>query len=359
MAISQFPASAAGGGRPDTVFAPGLHSVDVEEGYYILEVVGDVSGDGSTLSNGFQKLPAISSLNVGVELVGTSWSGGSSGLSGNGEAAAFGDGVFMVADGDNVRRSFSLGAAFQSSISGISGDAVALAYGNGLWLVGGNELRTSSDNGDTWTLIGSIPSYTIAYGNNLYVSISISGDVFTSNDGVNFTFQLGLSILRPALAFGNGVFVAVGEDGNVFVTSDGINWATGNSGTTEDLSAITFGDGLFLAAGRPTRAYRSSDGLSWSSSFTGQSFAGGVAFSDGVYLITGGLNALNVSTDLISWTRYSAPDSENWGPAAGGDGAFVTIDESNSGNTAYSAEQVDANAALLLTELPTAIEAGE
>lgn len=364
MAISQFPPSAAGG-RPDTVFGPGLFDVNITEGYYILEVLGDVSGDGFSLFNGFRKLPAITSLNVGVTELGTEWDTATTGLSSTAFASAFGLSggfpVFIVGDGSgNLSRSFNNGASWTTVSSGFTSLIFGIDYApdDDIWVfVGqGGELRTSDDGGSSWTSRNSDTSAQlrgVAYGDGLWVACDANGNFTISSDGINWSFQTGANTGNTDITFGNGLFVAVDIDSTIQTSVDGITWTSRTNPTGKRLERITFGDGLFVASGDAT--VTSSDGITWTERTIGTtSRRKAAAFTNGTFLL-GFSNGAVISQDGITWTSTST-GSGGWNTGAGGNGAFILVEDNNA---VYSEESVNPNAALLITELPTAIEPEE
>jgi hypothetical protein len=121
--------------------------------------------------------------------------------------------------------------------------------------------RSSGFSGD---LISSLSNLTsIAYGNDIYVAAGADeyttnpfrhpytdNAVFvTSQDGITWTVrEQDKDVFLNGITYGNGTFVAVGTSGAIYTSTDGVNWTFGNSGTIT-LSGVIYGNGTFVAVG--------------------------------------------------------------------------------------------------------------
>jgi hypothetical protein len=129
----------------------------------------------------------------------------------------------------------------------------------------------TSANGETWTL-RSIPQSTliedhrgwrsVAFGNGVFVVVTDRrfdekppSDppypvdlVMNSPDGITWQFRnAATSADWYSVAFGDGLFVAVSLDGEVMTSPDGIDWAARTAATAAMWHSVAFGDGLWVA----------------------------------------------------------------------------------------------------------------
>ncbi len=193
------------------------------------------------------------------------------------QAIAFGDGKFVIEGWADNRYQVAListdGLNWEAH-SQYSGPSITdLAYGNGQWV--GHTALTGyvyrSPDGVDWTIhdLHSVYQYNIAYGNGTFATVG-NGFNFTSTDGANWTPHAqptaGSANFR-GLVYGNGKFVAVG-DGVILYSSDGANWSyqTANiNGNYGQLKGLTFGGGRFVAIDPDWGVIlTSTDGANWS-----------------------------------------------------------------------------------------------
>ena len=170
------------------------------------------------------------------------------------------------------------------------GSSSKFAYGNNIWVCyckysANNDHRTlTSSNGTTWTtntgltftnydtnfVINAIKFY-----DGKFVAISLDSKIWSSTDGVTWTFQNIVqatysTYLTYDIAYGNGMWAVSGASGNVF-TSDSLNgiWKQHlKIGGTANLYAITYvPDNGFIAAGENrTSVYSDVTGNNWNKS---------------------------------------------------------------------------------------------
>jgi hypothetical protein len=111
-------------------------------------------------------------------------------------------------------------------------------FGNGVFVVSGSNFAQTvglvavSTNGTTWssaatyTLIGGETFTSLEFGNGLFVVGGTAGSVFTSTNGVTWTYRQGLfggNHIRR-IHYANNMFMAVGVNGTVTTSTDGITW---------------------------------------------------------------------------------------------------------------------------------------
>ena len=123
-------------------------------------------------------------------------------------------------------------------------------------------------NSETWSCVVEIVDeqlYGIAYGNNKFIAVGVSGTVIRSDNGTIWTENLtGLSNTTAnlySIAYGNDKFVAVGRYA-VIVSSD-----NGDSFTLTETNHIfydiSYGNGVFVAVGKEENIHTSTDGNTW------------------------------------------------------------------------------------------------
>lgn len=224
----------------------------------------------------------------------------------------------------------------------------SIIYANGLYVaVGANGTVETSTDQVTWksqTLVSSSgqtePGLTaVTYGNGLFVAVGTY--IWTSPDGLTWTYRSCPTGPFLAVAYGNGIFVAAGGTGGLFnktgapvmaTSPDGITWtdrSVSSGMTSEPTKAVIFADGKFIQLAWHQPPYYSTDGLAWtaaksaSSSYTLYNHAAGLAYGNGVFVIVGPDldfvqnygGTILLSNDGMTWTRlavnidFSTPSS--------------------------------------------------
>lgn len=365
MAISTFPA-AGGGGRPDTVFAAGTHAVDISEGYYIVSKSGEVSANDEPLSEGFQKLPAITNLSVGVAQNPDTWVSQNSGSQFNIFGVTFGNDLFVaVAENRNILVSSDGINWSQTGPDDSTFSFQDVTFGNGLFVtVGTNSQIYTSPDGTNWTERTSPTTSTlntVSFGDGLFFAGGTFGDFATSSDGITWTIRsTAQNATWFSSAFGNGVYVVVGDDGDINRSTDGINWSDTGSAGSIDFVSVAFGNDLFIAINAGFNdVYRSTDGNSWTlGSVTGAGNTKNsiVFFANNMFIIVDENEQIYKSENGIDWELLSTSiTDETLYAMAFGNQTFVTV---GGNGTILTSLLFDENAGLLLTELPEAIEPG-
>ncbi|UED69815.1 chitobiase/beta-hexosaminidase C-terminal domain-containing protein [Brevibacillus sp. HD3.3A] len=95
--------------------------------------------------------------------------------------------------------------------------------------------------------------YGVAYGNGVFVAVGLTGYLYVSDDGVNWTVKTppaGLGAISYAtVTFGEGHFFAGGTSQTIISSPDGSTWSAENTGGSKSVSAVKVGNGKVLAAG--------------------------------------------------------------------------------------------------------------
>lgn len=279
----------------------------------------------------------------------------------------FGNGIFVsVGDAGTILTSPD-GANWTVRASVTRNPLLGIAYGNGLFVAIGDGIYTSSD-GVAWAAVGvdgglGSTDYLrgVTYGNGLFVAVGGGGgypsfhrDIFTSKDGVTWTFR-SIDISQDigggdllCVGYGNGLFVAVGQDGISFTSQDGTNWTSrplapiSSFSPPEAYDAITFGNGTFVlvrnsVGGGPHfellhfEISISKDGIIWTSQFSGDnSLFQAVTYGNGTFVAGGFSGAILSSPDGVSWAARSTQGNSKGNSIIGlayGNGTFVAVGE--------------------------------
>ena len=164
------------------------------------------------------------------------------------------------------------------------------------------------------------PADEAAYGNNLYLVLSINNQYYKSPDALSWSPCLTSGVTASnlnSLAFGAGLFVSVGDAGSIQTSPDGITWTTRTSGTSERLGKVYFVNSKFLAIGNKRTLLSSADGITWSvvtfnAGSAVQDFMS-LAYGNGVYVLAARENGSgtyiyrSATATSGSWTYYSQP----------------------------------------------------
>ena len=226
---------------------------------------------------------------------------------------------------------------------------VAVAYGNGLYVAlsinGTNRVMTSPD-GATWTA-RSAPEANVwsavTYGKGLYVAVSAGGtnQVMTSPDGVTWTARpFGLTLGFRSVTFGNGQFVGVGTDG-IATSPDGISWTARTSPAQNQWYSVTHGNDLFVAVSRDgtNRIMTSPDGVTWTARLAPAANPwNSVTYGKGLFVAvaSSGTQRVMTSPDGLTWTARNATELNTWFSVVYGNGLFTAVATSGVNQTMTS-----------------------
>ncbi len=233
-------------------------------------------------------------------------------------------------DGSNWRMGDSSGkheltdAAFGNNIFVAVGAAPA-SGGNGSFGV----VLTSADRA-TWAVSNSFTNVSslnsVAYGAGNFVAVSGDGDVFTSGDGTNWTWQVAIASYLRTVRYINGRFFALGNHGTVLSSADGIGWTPGTGLSASDVPLdIAYGSGRLVAVGGRS-IFASSDGNFWTNvASTGGLSLWGIAWGGSAFAAVGLDGALMNSSDGLKWTRCNSGVGASLVSASYGNGSFVAV----------------------------------
>jgi photosystem II stability/assembly factor-like uncharacterized protein len=223
------------------------------------------------------------------------------------------------------------------------GNLNAAAFGNGTFVVVGDDglVMTSTDNGATWTqrITGSSDSLTsVAVSGSTIVAVGYYGTVVRSGDGgATWSQSWPTELDLYSVTAGNGTFVAVGDAGEIIASTDGgATWTFATSGTSAVLHGVAYGNGTFVACGNST-FLRSTAGTAGWTDATPAEFSDSmvaIAFGNGQFVAIDSFGTGEVSDDNGATWSYTQPAAESTlYSIAYGDDRFVTV--GYSGNNAY------------------------
>ena len=109
------------------------------------------------------------------------------------------------------------------------------------------------------------------------------------------------------IAFNGKKYVTVGETGNIATSNDGVNWAPQMSNITENLHSIEWVDGQFISVGEEGTIISSIDGDNWTSDPSLNSSRLTSIATNGKTTVIGGWDSgpkdnLFISTDEQKWS---------------------------------------------------------
>ncbi len=263
-------------------------------------------------------------------------------------AVGYGGAVASSQDGTNwVSRNIGplYGAEATYALDGIAwGNGLWVAVGTGQYSPGDNfEVIITSSNLVTWTPQTApqdvfINLCSVIYADGLFVAVGWGFDpqssmsfpgIRTSPDGVHWTRQIVTASdpdLMPDLreiAYGNGVFVGVTINGSIYTSPDATNW-TGQTSGNSFLYGLTYGNGLFLVDSSPQGVLASTDGVTWAerAPYIG---ACHLTYGNGLFVAAGGNGQIKTSPDGINWTTRNSGTTNGLSAIAFGNGTFVAV----------------------------------
>lgn len=200
---------------------------------------------------------------------------------------AYGDGKFIAIDLNSQTAWTSTDGLSWTSFklpSGASSSAPkVIAYGGGKWVIVAQDgdRWISTDGGDEWTLYegtgapgtGSNRTFLVRLPSGTWVLGNDSGTTYhTSSDGITWTARTSPngSALYDFALLGSSLYHGLAISGLVYSTTDGVNWTSADSGLGVNLSVRGNGTALFAHNYNSPGGtlYRSTNGTSWSAAFT-------------------------------------------------------------------------------------------
>lgn len=209
--------------------------------------------------------------------------------------------------------------------STVSGNLRAAAFGSGQWIAAGDSGLAASPDGITWQMLTTGGGYTegsIAYGNGRFVAGKPNGTIGVSTDtGATWTDSNVVSV-RGQVVFAQDRFVAAS---GLVSSSDGVTWtpaipAPGGTGSWTGVNQI---DGIFYAIGTTDPMQekdgviaRSLDGVSWTIVATMPERLASVGGKGGLLVASGYGGEVWTSNDGVTWQQVDGRPLQSYGPAA-------------------------------------------
>lgn len=286
-------------------------------------------------------------------------------------ALTYGNGLFLVCGFSGMVRTSTDAINWTSQSSGTGTGLGFASYFNGIFFIGGQGvLRTSTDNGVTWTArtyVGDV-NYNMTYGNGLYLLTSRGGNAAagpvgalnTSTDGFTWTNRSatsGISLIHPfgvlyqngmyyiagsygvvktstnginwpsyvEMTYGNGLYVYGGYDGLLGTSTDANNWISQTSNTTTQISALTYGNGIYMFATVGGGISTSANAVTWTARTSGTtSTIHALIYGNGLFIYVGQNGILSTSNnDGATWVARSSGTSSNIFGLTYGNGLYV------------------------------------
>ena len=175
----------------------------------------------------------------------------------------------------------------------------------------------------------------MAYGNNKYVALDNSNNIYTSTDGIKYTLQ-STSNFNTFLAVPNytspsnfiwdgSKFVICGQSlggGKPFLYStDGVTWTQSTYSSNARFHTLQYNGSLYLAGNEAGNFSKSTNGTTWSAlsgipagvgSWTGT--VSGVCYNGNTWLLIQGSNVHDTN-----YAYYSTDDGVTWNTTCAGD----------------------------------------
>ncbi|MBN8531465.1 MAG: prepilin-type N-terminal cleavage/methylation domain-containing protein [Alphaproteobacteria bacterium] len=221
--------------------------------------------------------------------------------------------------------------------TGFGGGTVhAVAYGNGMWVAVSvnNQIRSSAD-GITWTArasnVATPDDFEIVAHNGISgpQSLFLAGDYYqlsTSVDGITWSpvvipgwgSATFFGMAHNHLCQGSGsLWVAVGQSGRIATSPDGSSWTMRTHGLGAGLSVfgvahngVAGAGGMWVIGGQNGKIASSPDGITWTTRTSpnfGTDTILSAAYGNGKFMIGGVNSKINISTDGITWTAKTEP----------------------------------------------------
>lgn len=200
--------------------------------------------------------------------------------------------------------------------SGTTVNLNSIAYGNGKFAaVGETGVILTSADGISWTIAQQDALYIISgitYGSNGFLAIGyyrfeqqLLLKTFTSTDGINWTEQsIEFNSIPLAVIYHDGIFVIISNSGMIATSQDGTTWSTQYTASPNiTLNGIAYGVQGYVAVGEKESVVKSPDGVSWSQVSKDSYSFNGVAYGSGLFAAVDDSGVIMTSADGKQWTE--------------------------------------------------------
>lgn len=194
-----------------------------------------------------------------------------------------------------------------------------------LGIASGSRIASTSTDGQYWApltfMTSTLPYNAICYAFQKYTSISMSGYIYTSTDGITWT-SLGLNQNLGnnswySICFDGTKLTALGQTGYISTSTDGTTWT--NATQVANLTnigdqvwvKIAYGNGKYVAITNRGRVSTSTDGTTWTSSvqslyyYSGTEIWTNLAWDGNKFVALNTNGSIQTSTDGTNWTPVS------------------------------------------------------
>jgi len=246
-----------------------------------------------------------------------------------------------------------------------TGNWYAVNYGGGQWVALGHSPEVAvSPDGSTWTEY-PVPTgswQSVAYGNGRFVALSSTNanpEEIVSTNGQSWTSNSGPTGPWTALTYGAGRFVAVSSDGQIDTSTNGTQWTDVWHHANYDFTSVAYGNGHFVAADSALGAVAiSTNGVTWGRLFPAPNTTakwGAVVYGEGQFVALDDSSSGNVATSLYGnvWTVHQPSPAQEINSATFGCGSFVGVGQS----TASTGNFISSTSAATWTAAPVPIDA--
>ena len=218
-----------------------------------------------------------------------------------------------VGQGGVILISDSTGTTWTQKTSNTTRDlkGIAQGYAGKLVAVGGRDIATSADAGNTWAKTTINPCAIVYNGTNLYVIVGPSGLIQTSPDETTwYTQTSGTTKNINAIIWDGTNFVAVGDYGTIITSTNGTAWIIRSSGQISNLKSVAFANSTYVAVGDLATIVRSSDLVTWTGivPFTPMDFTS-ITHYTGIWVAVG-RNSTGYHVNIV-FSKQS--DASAWG----------------------------------------------
>lgn len=199
------------------------------------------------------------------------------------------------------------------------------------------------------------------------------GTIMTSPTGAVWTQQdastVGNTYHRNSIAAGGGIFVAVSDEGYVMSSPDGVTWTDRAMPSSANLTTVAWTGARFVALASSGHGYTSLTGESaWTAlglvvaaSAAGTIWRGAVGSSGAMVAVRSGSAAatglVSSSTDGLTWESDTSAGTNNWRAVAFGNGGYVAVANTGTGNRVMTAP-VPVSSAILTAPVATLVSNG-
>lgn len=254
-------------------------------------------------------------------------------LSSDWYALRYADNKFVATSRNGVAATLNASEESWTIQEGGQGSIIDFVYGNGKFVgVGSSGNIYTSENGLDWTSSASLLStcYSITYGDGKFLVVSYSDTAsFLSTDGINWERIEMPTGAWYATAYGDGKFVALSFNNDIGAYSvDGVNWTEFLLPTSAKWRCMTYANNTFVTiASESDVALYSEDGIAWTSTVLPSSLNWySLTYGDGKFVTLPFDSDVGAySTDGVNWVGISMPKQEQWRAVAYGNETFVAI----------------------------------